>query len=276
MVTHSVYRIRVEGRDNIPESGGALFVSNHMSLVDALLLLASTDRHIRFLMFKDIYDQPHIKPFAKMIRAIPISSQLRPRDMIHSLREASDAIRNGEIVCIFAEGQITRIGQLLPFRRGMERIMKNVDAPIVPVNLDGVWGSIFSYERGRFIWKMPRKIPYPVTVSFGAPMPASATAFEVREAVQELQSAAYLHHKSRMNTLPRSLIRTAHHYPFRFAMGDKRRPRMNWGNALLSSIFLARRLRRVWAGQKMVGILLPPSVPGALVNFAASISGKIP
>jgi acyl-[acyl-carrier-protein]-phospholipid O-acyltransferase/long-chain-fatty-acid--[acyl-carrier-protein] ligase len=97
--------------------------------------------------------------------------------MIHSLREASDAIRHGEIVCIFAEGQITRIGQLLPFRRGMERIMKNVDAPIVPVNLDGVWGSIFSYERGRFIWKMPRKIPYPVTISFGKPMPPTATAF---------------------------------------------------------------------------------------------------
>jgi acyl-[acyl-carrier-protein]-phospholipid O-acyltransferase/long-chain-fatty-acid--[acyl-carrier-protein] ligase len=276
LVTHSIYRIRVEGRNNIPESGGALFVSNHMSLVDALLLLASTDRPIRFLMFKDIYDQPHIKPFAKMIRAIPISSQLRPRDMIHSLREASNAIRNGEIVCIFAEGQITRIGQLLPFRRGMERIMKGVDAPIVPVNLDGVWGSIFSYERGRFLWKLPRKIPYPVTVSFGTPLPPSATAFRVREAVQELQSEAYRHHKSRMNMLPRSLIRTAHHYPFRFAMGDKRRPRMNWGNALLSSIFLARRLRRLWAGQKMVGILLPPSVPGALVNFAASISGHIP
>src|SRR6202041_932623 len=140
----------------------------------------------------------------------------------------------------------------------------------------GVWGSVFSYERGRFLWKFPRKIPYPVTVSFGAPMPASATAFQVREAVQELQSEAYRHHKSRMHTLPRSLIRTAHHYPFRFAMGDKRRPRMKWGNALLSSIFLARRLRYVCAGQKMVGILLPPSVPGALVNFAASLSGKIP
>ena len=276
MATHSVYRIRVEGRDNIPENGGALFVANHMSLVDALLLIASTDRSIRFLIFKDIYDQPYIKPFAKMIGAIPISSQLRPRDMIHSLRQASDAIRKGEIVCIFAEGQITRIGQLLPFRRGLERIMKNVDAPIVPVNLDGVWGSIFSYERGRFIWKMPRKIPYPVTVSFGKPMPPTATAFEVREAVQELQSEAYLHHKSRMHTLPRSLIRTAHHYPFRFAMGDKRRPRMTWGSALLSAIFLARRLRAAWQGQEMVGILLPPSVPGALVNFAASLSGKIP
>jgi acyl-[acyl-carrier-protein]-phospholipid O-acyltransferase/long-chain-fatty-acid--[acyl-carrier-protein] ligase len=276
MVTHSIYRIRVEGRENIPETGGALFVANHMSLVDALLLLASTDRPIRFLMYKGIYDLPFVKPGAKMIRAIPISSELRPREMLQSLREASNAIRSGEVVCIFAEGQITRIGQLLPFRRGMERIMKGVDAPIVPVNLDGVWGSIFSFERGRFLWKMPRSIPYPVTVSFGKPMPATSTPFEVREAVQQLQTDAYRYHKKRMHTLPRALVRTAHGSPFRFAMGDKRRARMSWGMALLSAILLARRLRSTWAGQEMVGILLPPSVPGALVNFAAVLSGKIP
>jgi acyl-[acyl-carrier-protein]-phospholipid O-acyltransferase / long-chain-fatty-acid--[acyl-carrier-protein] ligase len=276
MLTHSLYRIRVEGRDNIPETGGALFVSNHMSFVDAMLLIASTDRPIRFLMFKGIYDLPHIKPFAKMIRAIPISSELRPREMLQSLREATNAIRGGEVVCIFAEGQITRIGQLLPFRRGMERVMKGVDAPIVPVNLDGVWGSIFSFERGRFLWKIPRSIPYPVTVSFGTPMPPTSTPFEVRRAVQNLQTEAYRHHKKRLRTLHRGFVNTAHRYPFRFAMGDRRRPRMKWGGALLASILLARRLRSVWAGQEMVGILLPPSVPGALVNFAATLSGKIP
>jgi acyl-[acyl-carrier-protein]-phospholipid O-acyltransferase/long-chain-fatty-acid--[acyl-carrier-protein] ligase len=276
MVTHSIYRIRVEGRENIPETGGALFVANHMSLVDALLLLASTDRPIRFLMYKGIYDLPFVNPGAKMIRAIPISSELRPREMLQSLREASNVIRGGEVVCIFAEGQITRIGQLLPFRRGMERIMKGVDAPIVPVNLDGVWGSIFSFERGRFLWKMPRSIPYPVTVSFGKPMPASSTPFEVREAVQQLQTDAYRYHKKRMHTLPRAFVRTAHGSPFRFAMGDKRRARMSWGMALLSAILLERRLRSTWAGQEMVGILLPPSVPGAMVNFAAVLSGKIP
>ena len=276
MLTHSLYRIRVEGRDNIPETGGALFVSNHMSLIDAVLLIASTDRPIRFLMFKGIYDLPYIKPFAKMIRAIPISSELRPREMLQSLREATNAIRSGEVVCIFAEGQITRIGQLLPFRRGMERIMKGVDAPIVPVNLDGVWGSIFSFERGRLLWKLPRSIPYPVTVSFGKPMPPTSTPVEVRHAVQNLHTEAYRHHKKRLRTLHRSLINTAHRHPFRFAMGDKRRPRMKWGGALLASILLARRLRSTWAGQEMVGILLPPSVPGALVNFAATLAGKIP
>jgi acyl-[acyl-carrier-protein]-phospholipid O-acyltransferase/long-chain-fatty-acid--[acyl-carrier-protein] ligase len=281
LLTHTIYRLRVVGGENLPRTGGALLVSNHMSLVDALLLMGASSRPVRFLIFKDIYEQPYIKPFAKMVRAIPISSQLRPRDMIHSLRAASEAIRNGEIVCIFAEGQITRIGQLLPFRRGMERIMKGAEkdgirAPIVPVHLDGVWGSIFSYERGRFLWKLPQRIPYPITVSFGKPMPSSATSFEVREAVQELQTEAFVYHRARMHTLPESFIRTAHHYPFRFAMGDKRRPRMKWGGALLSAIFLARRLRKTWEGQEMIGILLPPSVPGALVNFAAAVSGKIP
>ncbi len=274
--THSIYRIRVEGRNNIPESGGALFVANHMSFVDALLLMASTDRTIRFVMYKGIYDLPYVKPFAKMIRAIPISSEQRPREMLQSLREATEAIKKGEVVCIFPEGQITRIGQLLPFHRGMERIVKGVDAPIVPVSLDGVWGSIFSFERGRFVWKWPRSIPYPVTVSFGKPMPPTASTFEVRKAVQQLQAEAFAHRKRRMHTLHRSLVQTAHRHPFRFAMADKRRPRMKWSAVLLSSIFLAWRLRSTWEGQEMVGILLPPSIPGALVNFAAMLAGKIP
>jgi acyl-[acyl-carrier-protein]-phospholipid O-acyltransferase/long-chain-fatty-acid--[acyl-carrier-protein] ligase len=276
LATHTVYRIRVEGRDNIPESGGALFVCNHTSFVDALLLIASTDRSVRFLMFKGIYDLPYVRPFAKMIRAIPISSEQRPREMLQSLRDASEAIKKGEVVCIFAEGQITRIGQLLPFRRGMERIMKGVDAPIVPVSLDGVWGSIFSFEGGKFVWKWPRSIPYPVTVSFGRPMPPTSSTFEVRKAVEQLQADAYATRKTRMRTLHRSLIQTAHRHPFRFAMADKRRVRMKWSGALLSAIFLARRLRSVWKGQEMIGIMLPPSVPGALVNFAAMLAGKIP
>ena len=166
LLTRTLYRIRVDGRDNIPEKGGALFVCNHASWMDALLLLASTDRQIRFLMFKDIYEKRWINWGARILGVIPISAEQHPRELIQSLQTASDAIRNGEVVCIFAEGQITRIGQLLPFRRGMERIMKDVDAPIVPVALDGVTGSISSYKHHRFVWRWPRKIPYPVTVSF--------------------------------------------------------------------------------------------------------------
>ena len=272
--TNTIYRIRVEGRENVPAKGGALFVSNHLSFIDAMLLMASTDRFIRFLIFKDIYERPFIKPLAKVIQAIPISSKQRPREMIWALREASETIKAGGVVCIFAEGQITRIGHLLPFRRGFERIMKGVDAPIIPVNLDGVWGSIFSFERQRFFLKMPRKT-HRVTVSFGQPMPPATTAFDVRQAVQELESKAFAYRKDRMQPLQQAIVKNARRHWFRIAMADARVPKLRFGAALIRSILVARRLRPFWRDQEMAGILLPPSVPAALVNTAALLAGKI-
>jgi acyl-[acyl-carrier-protein]-phospholipid O-acyltransferase / long-chain-fatty-acid--[acyl-carrier-protein] ligase len=275
VLVHSVYRIRIKGRDNIPAKGGALFVCNHLSLVDALLLGGTTERHIRFLMYKGYYDRPLIGLFARAARAIPISSEQRPREMIRSLRAASDAIRNGQVVCIFAEGQMTRIGQLLPFRRGFERIIKGIDAPIIPVHLDGVWGSIFSFERGRYVWKLPKRALQPITVSYGTALPSTSTAIEVRQAVQELQTEAYEEHGKRLKPLPYAFVKEARRHPFRFAMGDANKA-FRFGPALTRVLFLARRLAPEWEGQEMVGILLPPSPAGALANLAALLNGRVP
>jgi acyl-[acyl-carrier-protein]-phospholipid O-acyltransferase/long-chain-fatty-acid--[acyl-carrier-protein] ligase len=186
LLTKTIYRIRIVGRDNIPEKGGALFVCNHVSFVDAPLLMAATDRKIHFIMDKNYYELWWIKPFGGILGLIPIASSLGPRELLKSLQTASDAIRAGEVVCIFAEGKITRTGALDEFQRGSERIMKNVDAPIVPVALVGVWGSIFSYERGKFFWKWPRHIFYPVTVRFGNPLPPNSTTEEIHAAVENL------------------------------------------------------------------------------------------
>ena len=275
-LTRTVYRIRVAGRENIPAKGGALFVCNHLSLADAMLLLASTDRNVRFMMYKAHYELPWIKPLARILGVIPISSEQRPREMLKSLQTASDAIKNGEVVCIFAEGQITRIGQMMPFRRGFERIMKDVEAPIIPVALDGVWGTIFSFARGRFLWKWPRRLHHPITVNYGKPMPHTSTPFEVRQVVQELLAEAWAHRKKYMKPLHRAFVRTARRHPLRFAMADTQNPKLRFGSVLMRTLFLGRRLKKVWHGQQMVGLLLPPSVPGALANFAALLGGKVP
>jgi acyl-[acyl-carrier-protein]-phospholipid O-acyltransferase/long-chain-fatty-acid--[acyl-carrier-protein] ligase len=276
MLTHTLYRLDVAGRERVPARGGALLVPNHVSMADAVLLLASVDRPVRFLMFKGSYDHPLVKPFAKILGVIPISSDQGPREMIHSLRRATQALQDGELVCIFPEGQMTRIGQMMPFRRGMERIIKGVDVPIIPVNLDGVWGSIFSFAGGRFLWKLPRHLPYPVRVTFGAPLPSTASAQEARQAVQDLGAEAFERRKPQMRPLPRTFLYTARRHPFRFAMADGQTPKLTFFAVLARTLFLARRLRKTWQGQEMVGILLPPSIAGALVNFATMLMGKVP
>jgi len=275
-VTKTIYRIKVVGRDNIPERGGALFVCNHLSFIDVLLLQASTDRPIRFIMYAGYMKQKVMGTFARIMKCIPISSESRPRDLIKSLKVASQAIRDGEVVCIFAEGQITRTGQMLPFRRGYEKIMKDVDAPIIPIHLDGVWGSIFSYAKTRFFWKLPRHIPYRVTVSYGAALPHDATPVKVREAVQELGADAWAYRKRYMKPLHRSLVRAFWKHPFRFFAADAKRGSVSCGGALVGTVALGQVLRRKWEGQEMVGILMPPTVAGALVNYAALLTGRVP
>src|SRR5208282_979100 len=155
-------------------------------------------------------------------------------------------------------------------------IIKGIEVPIIPVNIDGIWGSIFSFSGGHFLWKWPRSIPYPVRITFGRPLPSTASATEVRQAVQELGVDAFQRRRRYMKTLTRSFIKSARRNPRHFAMADGRTPKMTFGESLIKAVFLARRLRPLWRDQKIVGVLLPPSIPGALVNWAALLLGKVP
>src|SRR5207302_8663582 len=121
----------------------------------------------------------------KLMKAIPIAPG---REALASIDAARRELQNGHVVCIFAEGSISRTGNMLPFKRGFERIVDGLDVPIIPVYLDRVWGSIFSYKGGRFFWKWPVRVPYPVTVAFGTPLPSTTTAPEARLALQTLGS----------------------------------------------------------------------------------------
>ena len=144
--------------------------------------------------------------------------------ILRALRSAGQALDDGEIVCIFPEGQITRTGTLLPFRRGFERIVKGRQVPVIPVHLDRVWGSIFSFEGGRFFRKWPERIPYPLTVSFGTPLPSDTPAHKLRDAVCTLGEEAWRLRKSYRHPLHREFIHAMRRHPFRFAMADQTRP----------------------------------------------------
>ena len=171
LLTHTVYRIRIVGEQHVPLHGPALLVSNHVSFVDAILIGASLPRFVRFMLHREYYDLKALNWFFRLMRSIPVSATNR-REIVGSLKRARNELDNGHLVGIFAEGAISRTGRLLPFKRGFEKIVEGTNIPIVPLHLDQLWGSIFSFKDGRFFWKWPQRFPYPVTVSFGPPLAA--------------------------------------------------------------------------------------------------------
>ncbi len=276
LIMHTFYRVRVVGKENVPKTGGALLVCNHVSYLDPPLLLGCVERTIRFLMYKPIYDMKLVNPVARVMRTIPISSAQGPKAMVRSLLEARAAIEQGELVGIFAEGAITRLGGMLAFSKGFERIMKGLSAPIIPVHLDQVWGSIFSFKDGKFFWKLPKEIPYPVTVVFGEPLSPDTTAHQVRTAMQELGSNAFHYRRERYQLLHLGFLNMCRKHPFRKCMADSTGKKLNYLGALTSCLSLSRVLDKLGDSEEMVGVLLPPSVGGAVCNIAVLMSGRVP
>ncbi len=273
LFTHTVYRIRIEGQQHVPFRGPALLVCNHLSHVDGLLVGACVQRFIRFLVYRPFYEHWALHPLMKLMKAIPVAGG---RDALASLETARKELEAGHVVCIFAEGSISRTGNMLPFKRGFERIVSGLDVPIVPVYLDRVWGSIFSFKGGRFFWKRPLRVPYPVTVAFGAPLPSSTTAAEARLALMTLSSSVALNRRPANEVLGRQFIRTARHNWFSFCMADSTGQNLTFGRALVGSLLLSRWIRRRLPNETHVGLLLPGSVGGALANVGLSLAGRIP
>jgi acyl-[acyl-carrier-protein]-phospholipid O-acyltransferase/long-chain-fatty-acid--[acyl-carrier-protein] ligase len=171
LVVRPLFRVRILGKEHIPTRGPALLVSNHLTYLDGFLIGACLQPVVRFLVWKPYYDHKLLTWGFRLAKAIPIWT--RPHSAAQAIARARDELSRGHIICIFAEGSISRTGDLLPFQRGLEAIARGLDVPVIPVRLDG-------------LWKRPRTLRHPVVVSFGAPMAPSSTAQEVRQAVHQL------------------------------------------------------------------------------------------
>jgi acyl-[acyl-carrier-protein]-phospholipid O-acyltransferase/long-chain-fatty-acid--[acyl-carrier-protein] ligase len=181
--------IRVVGQHHVPRSGGALLVSNHVTFIDGFLIGSSLPRLVRFMIFKPYFELPVAHWVCTVIRAIP-TSENGPREIVQSLRRAREALDQGDLVCIFAEGFITRTGEILPFKRGMDKIVAGTGIPIIPVHLDGLYGRTLSLVSGKVVLRWPQRARVPVTISFGPPLPPGATAEDARNAVEQLANDA--------------------------------------------------------------------------------------
>jgi 1-acyl-sn-glycerol-3-phosphate acyltransferase len=185
LLIHSVYRLKKEGIENIPEEGAAVVVCNHVSFVDALVIMAACPRPIRFVMDHQIFKIPVLNFVFREGRAIPIASAKEdPALLDKAYDEVAKALEAGDLVGIFPEGRITDNGELYPFRKGITRIVERTPVPVVPMALQGLWGSFFSRKGGP---AMTRPFRRGLFSKIGLRVaPAVAPAAATPEALQEI------------------------------------------------------------------------------------------
>ncbi|KZX59817.1 acyl-phosphate glycerol 3-phosphate acyltransferase [Vibrio sp. HI00D65] len=168
LLSHCLYRVSVTGRQHIPEQGAALIVANHVSYVDALILMGTSTRPVRFVMDKSISELPVLKHVFRHAGVIPICS---PRKCAETYKRAFEQIEqafsNDEVVCLFPEGRLTSNGELGEFRPGVEKILKRRSVPVIPMALKGLWGSFFSHKNGHALTKRPTRIWSRIEVNIG-------------------------------------------------------------------------------------------------------------
>lgn len=188
-IIRSVYKVRAVDGQKVPAEGGVLLLPNHVSYMDAMVVAAACERPVRFVMWDVLYNVWWMNGFLRLFGTVPISPT-RAKDAI---RTVSEALKSGEVVCLFPEGEITRTGPMGPLQKGFELMLRQSGCPAVPVHLHGLWGSIFSFEGGKVFKKWPKKLRYPVTVRFGDVLSTrEATAERVTESLQAMEAVAKL------------------------------------------------------------------------------------
>lgn len=192
VLVHTVYRVRLVHAERIPAQGAAVLVCNHVSYVDAVVIMAESPRPIRFVMDHQIFRSPLLGWLFRQARAIPIApAHEDPTLLAAAYERCAAALAEGELVCIFPEGKLTKTGEMNPFRHGVTEILKRHPAPVVPMALRGLWGSLFSRHATSGQERPQRRgLTSRLTLAVGEPVaPGDVTAEALQRAVAELRGA---------------------------------------------------------------------------------------
>jgi acyl-[acyl-carrier-protein]-phospholipid O-acyltransferase/long-chain-fatty-acid--[acyl-carrier-protein] ligase len=266
------YRVTAIGMENLP-SGGFLLVPNHISWVDALVLQLACPRPIRYVIDQAYYHKRILHPILRALGCIPINI----RHSHAAVRAAAERIADGEIVCVFPEGQLERRGVLLRLHRGYELIARHANAQVVPVWLDQLWGSIFSFQGGRFFTKFPKRIPYPVAIAFGKPLQAEAAdVATMREELLKLGEYCFSRRPSLDRHLAEECVRGLKRRRFATAVIEGiDHTRLSRAKLLGAAAALSRHLRKEFPDER-IAIILPASKGSMVANLAVTLANKVP
>lgn len=269
-----LYRVRRGGGEHVPASGGAVIIANHLSYVDAVVLQLACPRPVRFVGYQGPREHRFFEWVFRMSGAIPVRAE-RPTA---GLRAAVRAAKAGELVAIFPEGHVSRTGQLMALKRGFDAVARQANVPVIPVAIDGLWGSVFSFAGNRYLWKSPRLTRTPVFVQFGPAIPpGSATVVTARKALLDVGAEAFDQRPVLRRHLARECVRALARRPGRLMVIDRtaERREVKAAQLLAAAAALSRHVRRT-IPERRVGIVLPPGAGAFIANLAVLCAGKVP
>ncbi len=291
IVTQIFFKVRFVGSENLPKTGAAMIVSNHVSYADAILIGCATDRFIRFLMWQPLFENKWLNPVCRLFKAIPIPTNA-PKESLRALKAARVEIEAGNLVGIFPEGGLTRTGHVKPFERGVEFVLRGAESTaVIPIYIDGMWGHFLSArgaathseksQAGPEAGSPPRMaapqrrftLRHPVTIYIGEPMSGASNAEAMYQRILELGSAAAESRKDRTSTLAHRFVAAAKRNRSAIALADSTGKQVTFGRALTGSLLLKRWILDRGEAQN-IGVLLPSSVGGAMVNLGIAMAAK--
>ena len=270
-----LYRKQVVGLENVPKDQGCVIVANHVSWLDGVLLLWMLPRNIRFVVDGGNFKNPIFKFLASTFDTILMSAS--PKSIGRALKTGREGIEAGDMIGIFPEGTLTRTGQLQTFKPGYQKMLKGTDGCILPIYLEGMWGSIFSHSGGKLFFKWPDKLRRKLTLHIGKPIEADTPVSHVRSKVLALGADATIHNRREFPILAKRIIRVWRKRWKSLQAADSLGQQAS-GRSMLMKVFALRRVlrREVLApDEEYVGVLLPPSVGGVAVNVALAIDRRV-
>lgn len=280
------YRLVVEGFNNIPQKGGVLLLGNHISFIDWAIVQMAVPKKVYFVMERSIYSRWYIKFFLDFFGVIPVSS-LGSRGAIEQIQKR---LSNGDIVCLFPEGVISRHGHLNEFKSGFEKIAQGVDenlAVVLPFYIRGMWGSIFSRSNEQFRERKKSFTKRSVSIAFGMPLPLHTQKEKIKAKVFEMSFKAWEHQCQNSPTIPAAFIESCKRGGSDIAIIDTQTGSMSYRKLLTLCVMLSQDMKELSykplpkktnscsLPNDCIGIMLPASLASVLCNFSSMMAGKI-
>ncbi|MCP3670689.1 MAG: acyl-[ACP]--phospholipid O-acyltransferase [Gammaproteobacteria bacterium] len=266
----STHRIEVLGFENLPSQGGVLMLGNHISWLDWAMIQIACPRPVRFVMHRGIYQRWYLRWFLDLFGVIPITSGQSKE----ALAKINELLRSGEVVCLFPEGAISRNGQLGEFKRGYERCVEDVNGVILPFYLRGLWGSRLSRSSKKLQENRNTQMRRHVIVAFGRPQPMDTKAHELKQHVFDLSIDSWEHYTNTLDPIPLAWMRTAKRHGSEISLMDAKGGSSLSGYKTLTGVIAFSRIITKLSPEQNLGLLLPTSSAGTIVNLAALLSGK--